>query len=501
MGEKETMGKGEDRISDLPDPILQLILTLMPLKSAIRTDVLSKRWRNLWQYSLSWATGLEFGEDFASSQSAKEFVRTVNRYLQLNQSKKLIRFQVFFCPFDLFANDIETWINYAASKRVEHLDIDLSQGFKSPDDCEFYDGRSPFELPASMLDCCSLIDLSLSRCDFGIPLNLSNFGGLQSLSLSYSNINEQMLQNFLANCPLLENLCLIKCEQLEVISILLPGLKLKKLTIGFCHSADLLEIDAPKLQSLHYFGKLCSENSFLNISSLEEVSIYPVNPMFRNLQMDYSAILSDLSHVQILNLSSTILVDMSLAGDFGDGQQLQLLNLQELQLLFDSLTHEDLGSFYLFLNTCASPLLEKLFIHLPAYIEDPNERRHEFVAMLNPQDVKITLSNLKVIKLTNFIGTTIEMKLVSFLLDKATVLESLTLVLPQTSNINKGNGKERLVLSILRGRVLLLARKSAVARIIVHEFGEDEGINPTYKDIHKYYKSDLPNIPCMLAGS
>lgn len=38
----------EDRISNLPEPILEHILSFMSLKQAAQTSILSKRWRQLW---------------------------------------------------------------------------------------------------------------------------------------------------------------------------------------------------------------------------------------------------------------------------------------------------------------------------------------------------------------------------------------------------------------------------------------------------------------------
>lgn len=276
----------------------------MPLKSAIRTDALSKKWRNLWKYSLSAATALEFGEELANNLSAKEFVESVNRYLSLNESKKLERFRVLFCPFDLFVPDIERWISFAAGKRVRNLDIDLSQGFTDPENGGFADWRNPFELPPSLFECDSLIDLSLSRCNFNTPLNLSNFGGLQSLSISHSNISDEMLQGILTECSLLQSLSLRSCHQLAFISITAPDLQLKRLAIGDCSSADLVEINAPKLQSFHYFGGLCFETNLLNISSLEEALIQSIG---RYSELNYTDLLSDISQVQILTLCEATL--------------------------------------------------------------------------------------------------------------------------------------------------------------------------------------------------
>ncbi|KAG5535072.1 hypothetical protein RHGRI_023001 [Rhododendron griersonianum] len=45
---KTPLYSGVDRISELPDPILVHILSLLPIKQAIRTEFLSTRWKSLW---------------------------------------------------------------------------------------------------------------------------------------------------------------------------------------------------------------------------------------------------------------------------------------------------------------------------------------------------------------------------------------------------------------------------------------------------------------------
>ncbi|KAK8960319.1 putative F-box protein [Platanthera guangdongensis] len=488
------MGRGEDRISNLPHPILQSILAMMPLKSAIRTDVLSKKWRNIWQYSLSQATSLDFRDDFACNLSANEFVATVNRYLSLNRRQKIEKFHVFFCPFDSFSSDIAGWIDFAASRGVRRLDIDLSQGFRDPKYGEFADERSPFQLPSSLFDADSLVELSLSRCDFaGAPLNLTNFGGLECLSLSYSAVlDEEMLHSILTACSMLQRLTLRRCLRLGVISIVLPDLNLKKLTVGDCWATNLLVINSPKLQSFQYFGRFCTENSFSEISSLVDASIYSLGPSLEN---DYAEILADLCHVQILTLCTGTLLDLNQREDDGDNEfPIQLQNLKELQLLVDSMTNECLTCIYSFFRLCSSPVLEKLFIQLPRIIQDPKERKYGVTVMLNPLD-SATMDSLKVIKVINFKGTLNEMRLVSFLLQKAIVLERMVLVLPLVEE-RPCRGQERFFLRILRAQMSLLSKASPHAEIILHEFGEDDGLNPTHVEIHND-NSCLPVIPCL----
>ncbi|KAH0470047.1 hypothetical protein IEQ34_001605 [Dendrobium chrysotoxum] len=494
--EKETMGRGEDRISCLPESVLQSILTMMPLKSAIRTDVLSKKWRNLWKYSLSTATELDFGQDLVNNLSAIEFVETVNRYLSLHVCKKLERFHVFFSPFDLFASDIQRWISYAIGKGVRYLDIDLSQGFKYKKFGEFTHGRSPFELPSSLFDCDSLIDLSLCCCNFNTPLNLSHFGGLQSLSLSHSNISEEMLQSFLTVCSLLESLSLRSCQQLGAISIMVPNLKLKRLIIRDCRSVDLLVINAPKLQSFHYFGRLCIQTQFLNISSLKDASICSNIRYWRNMSLLSDilyvlnrrnvSILSDLLHVQILTLCSGALMHLNeFEGNLDIDLPLKYQNLRELQLLMNSMTNEDLTCFYKFFYLCSFPFVEKLCIQLPKHIDYPNEEKYGGWMSLK---CNTTFDRLKVIKITNFKGSSNEMSLVSSLLQKAAVLETLVLVIRPAK---ESNGEGILDWRILKGEVLLLQKASPTAQIILHEFGEDDdGLNSTHLEIYNYYNNE-----------
>ncbi|XXG59632.1 hypothetical protein AAC387_Pa04g1682 [Persea americana] len=60
--------KEEDRISQLPDPILHDIVSMIPFKCAVRTSILSKRWKGLWESATAYTTTLDFGWEFATSR-------------------------------------------------------------------------------------------------------------------------------------------------------------------------------------------------------------------------------------------------------------------------------------------------------------------------------------------------------------------------------------------------------------------------------------------------
>lgn len=308
------MGRSIDRISDIPDPILQTIISLMPLKSAIRTSVLSRRWRSLWEYNLLSATTLDFAEDFSTNQSPKEFVLCLNRYLlQLQHTKNLEKFSVYFSPFDIFFPDIQRWISFATSKGVKELNLDLSQGFTDPRDGRFHDERPFFTLPDCLLDCKSLTHLSLSRCDLHSScFSFTNWTQLQSLSIKHVSISKDNLENLLNNCKLLESLSLINAVDGAVFSLTLaPEQRLSKLTLVDDWDAFHLQIFAPNLQSFHYYGKHYLRSHTINVSSLSDAFICPLGCNQDDDQdyadQDYASLFPDLSHVKVLTVNTVIL--------------------------------------------------------------------------------------------------------------------------------------------------------------------------------------------------
>lgn len=56
---KEENEGSEDRISELPDAILHIVLSYLNTEDAVRTSVLSKRWRGVWAH----APNLEFAQN------------------------------------------------------------------------------------------------------------------------------------------------------------------------------------------------------------------------------------------------------------------------------------------------------------------------------------------------------------------------------------------------------------------------------------------------------
>lgn len=118
--------KGEvDLISSLHDVILQHILSFIPIELAIKTCLLSKRWRHVWCNIPSLP--------FDSYRLKVDFINeTLTRYT----APKIINFHLHAAENDTLPH-IDTWIKFAMSRNVENLSLDffnpVAAKYKIPD--------------------------------------------------------------------------------------------------------------------------------------------------------------------------------------------------------------------------------------------------------------------------------------------------------------------------------------------------------------------------------
>ncbi|XP_071723476.1 F-box/LRR-repeat protein At3g59190-like [Rutidosis leptorrhynchoides] len=126
-------------LSDLPDGILEHILSYLPTKIAVRTSVLSRRWEFLWT-SLK---NLEFYEHHifnvcgvpcipeVGRRNRKLFMDFVDRVLLLNDVRRLEKFSLA-CKVKDDVSRIETWMLAAIRRNPKELLI----GFHAREELE-----------------------------------------------------------------------------------------------------------------------------------------------------------------------------------------------------------------------------------------------------------------------------------------------------------------------------------------------------------------------------
>lgn len=106
----------DDRLSELPDALILVILSLLPVQDVVATTLLSKRWLHLWTTTPS----LHFWS------RSDNFRTLVSSALARWKGSKILKFSLDFL-FDLpLTTDLDPWLLFAMEKQVEELYLNVS---------------------------------------------------------------------------------------------------------------------------------------------------------------------------------------------------------------------------------------------------------------------------------------------------------------------------------------------------------------------------------------
>ncbi|CAM8882147.1 unnamed protein product [Rhodiola kirilowii] len=195
-----------DRITKLPDEIIGHILSYLPICDALRTSVLSRRWR--WRWRCSWTKTVQlnlYNDEFKEREMNNErFFKLVLRVLASHVGpihKCVLRPK----PDKIrgvtdVVRDVDTWLRLLSTMDVKDLTIDCHS--------DMY-GR--FKLPPYAFQCLGLSCLTLQDCKLKYPVEFKGFPNLTRLDLSYVDLHEDVVNKFISTCPL-EMLFLKHCD-------------------------------------------------------------------------------------------------------------------------------------------------------------------------------------------------------------------------------------------------------------------------------------------------
>ncbi|XP_021808949.1 F-box/FBD/LRR-repeat protein At5g22700-like [Prunus avium] len=353
----------EDRISELPYEVIVSIVSLLPLKEAVATSILSRRWRYVWSSTttlnletvnfedpetLKYFCELDY--DKRDEEEGHKYVNWVNHVLEQYSGQNIERFRVIFFLDNVFTSSIDKWVQFAMEKRVQTLELDLltTGGGWHDDDYTF-----PYKL------------LGMEKEEFasnGIPslgsggyYNNIGFKSLKVIHFRHVGVTGEVVEFFLSNCPLLERLSLDVAKNLVNLRVVGPLIALKYLEIKNCQRLKNIEICDANIVSFIYCGGLISLH-LKNVPLLVDVTYYKWYAYAEFTRIVLGQFSPCLSHIEILKLDIREAV-------YNQNHVLPTLaNLRHLQLLVDADYHLSLGRLASFMK--AAPYMQRLVLGL-----------------------------------------------------------------------------------------------------------------------------------------
>lgn len=261
------MKMNPDRISNLPDNIIEGILSHLPISDAVRTSLLSSKWR------YKWATVpyLVFDDRFYLFSSRNKaainskIVSIVDRVLLLHLGP-IQKFELSHREF-LAVSDIDRWILHLSRSSIESIVLEICKG-------------EAYRMPSCLFSCQSLTNLELRKCSLKPPSGFKGFRKLKKLDLQYVTFDQDVFENLISSCPDLERLYLRDIVGLSRIKVNVPKLQVFIFEgsiedISFENTFNLAEVVFSYYENVKNTQSQALDNSsnllkfFVNLSNIE----------------------------------------------------------------------------------------------------------------------------------------------------------------------------------------------------------------------------------------
>ncbi|XP_026451695.1 F-box protein At4g09920-like [Papaver somniferum] len=259
------MEESIDRISNLPDDIIDHILSFLDMKYVVRTSLLSSGWKDTWT---SVSTLYFCTSEFMSSETKEvlPFVRFLDRVLMYKGLSSIEEFHLYWDnKSNEIAKNLDTWIIVALKHSVQRLTIEIE-----------YNENLTFRPPHRLFKFSSLTSLVLDFNGSQVVLPDSMcLPRVEYLDLCNIRIDDvKILNKLLSSCPVLEDLILrdIVARNTDGVSVI-ESSHLQYLEIVTCNMAKIFKLSTPSLESFICTDYMIQEYSLGNLPSLVTVSI------------------------------------------------------------------------------------------------------------------------------------------------------------------------------------------------------------------------------------
>ncbi|KAK9266544.1 hypothetical protein L1049_001588 [Liquidambar formosana] len=291
----------QDMISRLPDEILQVILEKLPLEDAVKTGVLSRRWKDVWKYITKISV-----EPLWLESIRKETVPSPDHFVSLHEGPKVEHFSYEMTYETNMADQVNSWISFAVKKNVERLYLDfdinkINSELNTEDDpC--------YNLHPCVFTCESLVVLSLKFCRLNFPDSF-HFHHLRTIKFWQIELPGRTILKVTSNTPVLEELFLHECNRTcDFFIDVAPNPHFHALEIVEevfeVHSWTAMEINAPCVQKLIMYEYMPrSEYRIQNISQCQVVRL-DFDGMFHADQLEQNGGLRDYEDILLKLLAN-----------------------------------------------------------------------------------------------------------------------------------------------------------------------------------------------------
>ncbi|XP_055828507.1 F-box/FBD/LRR-repeat protein At1g13570-like isoform X2 [Solanum dulcamara] len=375
-----------DALSYLPDNIIDVILMCLPCKDAVRTSILSKKWRYHWCR----LTKLELDESLWKTKKdllnpTIKFTKIMYQLLTLHEGP-ITKFtldvvHLASCP------NIDNFIYFLSRNDIQHLELHLPL-------------RKEYKLPSLLFTCSQLRHLSLCYCSIQHPSAFQGFDKLISLNLWEVNISSELLGSLIAHCPSLE-----------------------ELELDIADKSDTIEIKAPMLRLFDLSGNI-SSICLKNVPRLVKVLLY--GDYIKAEDLDFAKVFEScpsLEHLLFFSLDSAFS-----AGAGYEAPTRLPLNLNSVKRFYlpDVMLVESYMLSYALCLIRSFPYLENLEIEVHVHYESEDDEDEPIPEPLELKHLSdVTFNHLKEVKLGCLSGTASELLLIKFLLAESPVLERM----------------------------------------------------------------------------
>ncbi|XP_059307210.1 F-box/FBD/LRR-repeat protein At1g13570-like [Lycium ferocissimum] len=378
-GRKRSQSLIPDVLSNLPENVIDVILVLLPCKDAVRTSVLSKKWR------YHWCRLTELTLDASLWKTTKDllnptvkFTKIIYQLLSLHEGP-ITKFTLNMAFLEKSGPMIDNFIYFLSRNGIQHLVI-------------FFPWYHLYKLPSSLFSCSELRHLNLHNCSIHHPSAFQGFDKLVSLVLCRVTISSELLESLISHCPLLGRLVLNTPEVL-----------------------DTIEINAPVLRSFNFTGNI-SSICLKNVPLLVKVSLESDD--IRAEDLDFAKVFESCSALEHLSLN--FFNSQIFAAEGYEAPTRLPFDLSVKRFYLPDIYLVD--SYKLSYALClirSSPYLEYLELQVYSEAEDDD-------GMLEPLEVErfsdVTFNHLTEVKLDFFGGKMSEMRLIKLFLAKSPML-------------------------------------------------------------------------------